>query len=187
MGTYAYTVHVFSLACSLASVVLSGFFAAIVFPMMKNLKPVLPGVSVLASDHWKMAAGYPTAMVFYVSAAAQCVLLVCAGVALWVLARSTAYGVKSGSGAKWSVRGFVSTVSVWGVTQAAVIIPMSMALGRYRQEAAAGNEAGALTAQRVFQNFHNISSVMLLVIAAMLMANVCLAPLLLRASRGAGV
>lgn len=70
--------HVCSLGLWFGGLVMTGAAAAIVFPTMKGLKPVLPEYSGYSGDHWMLAAGHVAARVFAVSDA---VAFVCATVA----------------------------------------------------------------------------------------------------------
>jgi hypothetical protein len=172
--TAYYTLHVACLACLLASVLLSGLFAAVVFPVIKSLEPSLPKVHILQQDHWKMIAGYPAAIIFYVTSAVQLVLMLGALPPAWILARS--FRTRA---ARWPVITTVLASCLWLVTQLTVIIPMAGALRDYRAAAGVNNLEAALSAQATFERYHSLSTAALAILACLLLINIILAPLLL--------
>ena len=54
--------------------VMSGTMAAVIFPTMKQLQPVLPEFVKVPQDHWSLAAGLVMRKVFFISDAVQLVM-----------------------------------------------------------------------------------------------------------------
>ena len=70
-------------------IVMSGAMAAVIFPTMKQLDPVLPDFVSTPGDHWSLAAGLVMRKVFFISDIAQLVLAMVAVVSLTIVAKGS--------------------------------------------------------------------------------------------------
>jgi hypothetical protein len=61
------TVHLVALGLWLGTLVMTGVAAAILFPTVKALDPVIPSYSAYTGEHWRIVAGKPANMVFLYS------------------------------------------------------------------------------------------------------------------------
>ena len=55
-------------------ILMSGAMAAVIFPTMKQLDPVLPAFASTPGDHWSLAAGLVMRKIFFISDIVQLVL-----------------------------------------------------------------------------------------------------------------
>ena len=69
--TICETAHVVSLALWIGAVGMSAVTAAIVFPTMRELDPVLPGYGGYEGEHWALAAGKVAFQVFFAADVVQ--------------------------------------------------------------------------------------------------------------------
>ena len=70
--------------------VMSGTMAAVIFPTMKQLQPVLPEFVKVPQDHWSLAAGLVMRKVFFISDAVQLVMATISVVAGTLVLKSAA-------------------------------------------------------------------------------------------------
>lgn len=82
-----------SLGAWVLVIVMSGAMAAIIFPTMKQLDPVLPEFFSTPGDHWSLAAGLVMRKVFFISDIAQLVLAMIAVVSLTIVLKAGEIGV----------------------------------------------------------------------------------------------
>ena len=61
-------------AAWLMELLMSGAMAAVIFPTMKSLNPVIPGFEKMPQDHWALAAGSVMRIIFLIGDCLQCVL-----------------------------------------------------------------------------------------------------------------
>lgn len=170
-----YTLYITALAVFIASIFLSGLFAAVIFPLIKSLQPLVPGTTISYDDHWKLVAGHPTSFVFYLCSGLQLPLLIISLATGWYLTylqrlRPIAFYL------------LICTVLIWLCIQFGVIIPMAGALQTYREASTAtAPEAKyeAIRAMIIFQRLHPISTAGLAVLIVCGTVNICLAPRLL--------
>lgn len=74
-------------------IAMSGAMAAVIFPTMKQLDPVLPEFVSTPGDHWSLAAGLVMRKVFFISDIAQLVLAMIAVVSLAIVLKAGEIGV----------------------------------------------------------------------------------------------
>lgn len=60
-------IHIVSLSLLIGVVVMSGIFAAVLFPTMKRMDPVLPEFATYTGEHWRVAAGRIASLIFLIS------------------------------------------------------------------------------------------------------------------------
>ncbi len=70
-------------------IVMSGAMAAVIFPTMKQLDPVLPEFVSTPGDHWSLAAGLVMRKVFFISDIAQLVLAMISVVSLTIVLKAS--------------------------------------------------------------------------------------------------
>jgi len=150
-----------AISVALGCLLMSGLIAAVSFPMMKALAPRLPDYPIVFDDHWKIAAGYPAAVVFYAASGVQTLMLLVAGACrLGASTRSL------------TTRALIGTSAIFGGLQLFVIVPMAAALIAYRAAARAGELAQAIESQLRFQQLHVVSTGAMMLLA--LLYIVCL-------------
>ena len=72
------TIHTLALCLWLAALILGGASAAVVFPTMKSVNPMLPDFPGFEADHWKIAAGMVQQRIFFVSDTVQFIAAIAA-------------------------------------------------------------------------------------------------------------
>jgi len=156
------TLHITCLALWLGVIVMTGLFAAILFPMMKQLDPTLPGFASFPHDHWKIAAGHVANRVFTIGTWIQ--------FSLWFICGATWVAIA------WdqSVRKLRITRSgalmftglILTITTNLVILPLNGHLKSYWTAAAKGDTTTALAEQAEFDRLHHLASPAFLAVAA---------------------
>jgi hypothetical protein len=71
------------------TLLMSGGMAAVIFPTMKQLAPVLPEFVKTPQDHWSLAAGLVMRKIFFASDAVQLVLATISVVAMMVVLKGS--------------------------------------------------------------------------------------------------
>lgn len=74
-------------------IVMSGGMAAVIFPTMKQLDPVLPEFVSTPGDHWSLAAGLVMRKVFFISDIAQLIFAMVAVVSLTIVLKASEIGI----------------------------------------------------------------------------------------------
>lgn len=133
---------------------MTSLFAAVVFPLMRDLDPSLPAYAAYDGPHWSLAAGILAERLFEIGfIVVGGALAVCFGalLALWV-------GRRSG-------RAPIARLALWTVTasvftaQIAVLQPrMNDAASDYREAAAAGANETVTEARERFSALHPSAS-----------------------------
>lgn len=148
-------VHFASLGLWLGALGMAGVTAAVLFPTMRELDPVLPAFGAYTGAHWSLAAGHGAAKVFAVSEFVQWAAggLALATLVVSFLARKRA-GI--GIGVPGAIRAGMIAVAV-GLTlyQAAVLGPrMDRNMHAYWDAARAGESETALAHKAAFDADH---------------------------------
>lgn len=161
------TAHVLSLALWLASLLMAGVSAAIVFPTTRALAPRLPAYEAFVGEHWKIAAGHVQQRIFLACDAGQ---LVCGGVAFLTLGL-----MLIGVGMPRLDKRTTTTVRVLATAAALIVLcyhllvlspRMQQNLTAYWSNAEAGRQAEANVAQDAFEVDHPTASRALSLLAA---------------------
>lgn len=134
---------------------MAGATAAILFPTMRELDPVLPAFAAYPDPHWLIAAGEPAAKVFAFSAVVQ---WVAAGVAIASLGFVMLARVRAGIGltiGAWGRVAMVLCAAGLVLYQAAVLAPrMDRNMHAYWDAARAGQLESAAEFKRAFDADH---------------------------------
>jgi hypothetical protein len=141
-------IQIAALGALAGTLCIAGLTAAIAFPAMKRLDPALPGIPVLRSEHWSLAAGYLAHPVLSVAIWAQ--------VSLAAIALAAAIlGAGNRGWTRVGTRTCVIAVLFLGVMQAALLLnTMNPALESYREAAAAGDTVNAKKSKAAFDAVH---------------------------------
>lgn len=157
-GAVFETLHAVALAVWLAVVVGAGLAAAVVFPTMKELDPMLPGFAASPGDHWLIAGGHVGRTVFAISDRVQPVCVVVAVVALAGLTRLRHTG-RGWLAARWAL---VGGAGVMAVASGVWLSPrMDQNLVSYWDAARTGRPAEAAVFRSAFDSDHPKASAML--------------------------
>lgn len=170
------------LALWLALVVGAGMAAAIIFPQVKPLAPIVPSYSAYAGEHWRLAAGIPANRIFAFSTIAQLLfasLTIVALVSCHALARRGHSGGadKRRPGARIVLTICVTLAALAVAGFAFVIWPrMGVNFDAFLAHAKAGDNPAAEAARAAFDKDHPTSSRLFGVIAASLVVAVAALP-----------
>lgn len=170
-------IHAASLAVWLSALVGAGLAAAVVFPVMRDLDPRLPGYASYTGEHWMIAAGHVGRRVFSIADRAQ---LVVSAVAVVSLAVATRLGLSGGVwlAIRWIAVGVAASLAVYN---GLVLAPaMDQDLTTYWAAAREGDGAKAAQYKAAFSAAHPHASMVLQVGAASVLVGVISAA----ASRG---
>lgn len=161
--------HASFLALCLGSVVLSGVVAALTFPALKRLAPVLPGFLTPPEDHWRIAAGHVAFRVFAVSGWVQLACLAAAGAALAIAARR-AFRENL---IHWFILSLLALVIGYN---GAILMPrMTDNLQRYWHASQSGDLSLAASSQQAFDADHPRSTRLLVSLSLLVALGVILA------------
>jgi hypothetical protein len=141
-------------------VVASGLFAAIAFPAVRELAPVVPSMPVMTESHWRVVAGVPTQRNFEVVQAAGWGLAACS-IMLALACRS-----KPGFPAVIQWLSHLAAVAMLAVIQFEVVNPLRAMAGRLHEAMRRGDLADAQAIDRVFKSIHAFATPMMSVMLA---------------------
>lgn len=155
--TFTRALHLFTLGLWLGVIAMSGAAAAILFPTIKELDPLLPEYTAYTGEHWRLAAGLPAERIFLVADIAGFVCSFLAAATFGCLATFFRLPVKSPTTIS---RAFVLAVALACFASNLIIIrpQMNSALNTYRAAALRGDNQAALTHQQAFADLHPIAS-----------------------------
>lgn len=154
------------------ALLLTGAAAAVAFPTMRDLAPLLPKFAAHPDDHWSIAAGHIMRRVFSISDWAQ---IACALVVLATLAAELFTVGWKRLGMAWRVRGAIALVAAQCLAYSALALAprMNGLLDVYWEAARSGDIAAAQDAKAQFDRDHVLARRMMtgvfaLVVAALL-------------------
>lgn len=142
-------------------VIASGLFAALAFPAVRELAPVVPSMPVMTESHWKVVAGVPAQRNFEVVQAAG-----------WVLAAGSIFlsllctgGRGLAAGIQWTAHAVA--VGLLAAIQIAVMSPLNSLGDRLHEAMRRGDLDASLALDREFSAIHSLATPMM---SAMLVA-----------------
>lgn len=139
----------------------SGLFAALAFPAVRELAPVVPSMPVMTESHWKVVAGVPARRNFEVVQAAGWVLA--AGSIILSLLCTGGRGLAAGI--QWTAHAVA--VGLLAAIQIAVMNPLNSLGGRLHEAMRQGDLDASLALDREFSAIHALATPMM---SAMLVA-----------------
>jgi hypothetical protein len=149
-------VHAAALALWLGAIVMTAVFAAIIFPAMRALDPVLPGYAALDGGHWRIAAGQVAARAFRVSDAVEAGALVVGVASFGAQLRRRGAGGRFSASARTVVLAALAAVTVFHVF---VLGPRMARNSRvYWESARAGDLVAAERARGAFEADHPVAT-----------------------------
>jgi hypothetical protein len=170
----AQTLNALSLAVWLGVVVMTGVFAAVTFPTIKELNPTLASHAKYTGEHWLIVAGNVAAKGFFISDMVQFVCAALAIASIGVLWIATPGGLRGKLQAA-RVVALACVISLFCYYFFVLAPGMSENLRQYWQAAAAGDNATALKFKALFDADHPTSSRVLSSLAVLLLAASALA------------
>jgi len=152
-------IHTVALSLLIGVVVMSGIFAAVLFPTMKRMDPLLPEFSTYTGEHWRVAAGRIASLVFLISSWIQGSLFACSLAALFLAPLAARVS-----------RMRLATVAVTAMLLLVVIgvifLPLQQMLHVYWDFAKQGDIERAATTQIRFDALHKFATPSMLALIA---------------------
>lgn len=150
-------VHVCFLGFWAGALVLTAVTAALTFPVMRDLDPVLHGYPGAEDDHWLIVGGHIAAPLFELLAWVQLVCLACCGASLLAMSKA---GWRTGGRRRVRLRLVVLGLSaVLAVYYAGWLVPrMNGNLETYWSAAQDGFSATVNTSRKAFDADHPLAS-----------------------------
>lgn len=132
---------------------MTGGAAAIIFPSVKSLEPVLPGYPDYTGEHWRLAAGFVAARIFALSDIVQFVCAVVTGATLLIVAASAdVWRARIATFLRLSAFGAALLLLAYNFF---LLAPrMNTNLDNYWTAAETGDNEAALDAQQAFMRDH---------------------------------
>ena len=142
-------------------VVASGAFAAVAFPAVRDLAPLVPSMPVMTESHWKVVAGMPAQANFRLVQAVGWVL----GLASMLLALGCQGSKGLGAAAQWISH--AAAIGLLLANQLAVMDPLDRLGSELHAAMRRGDLEAAMELDRQFSTIHRLATPMM---SAMLVA-----------------
>ena len=135
------------------ALLMTGAAAAVAFPTMRDLDPLLPAYGAYPQDHWSIAAGHIMRRVFGISDWTQ---LFCAGAVALTLGIEIALAGWKKLGMAWRVRGAVMLAAIACAAYSALVLAVRMngQLDVYWEAARTGDIETAQSVKAAFDQGH---------------------------------
>jgi len=165
------TIHIAALGIGLGTLVMTGIAAAITFPTMKRLEPVLPDFAAYRGEHHRIAAGQIMDRIFH---AADMLQIACIALGALTLALGVALAPRDtrSSWSRWLGLArallMVAIVGLLAFKQFTLDARMDRELRAFWSAAAAGQQAEADAHRAMFDRDHPIASGLLSAMAVLL-------------------
>lgn len=189
LNTIAEATNALALGLWAGALAMVGVTAAVAFPKMKDLDPLVPAYALYEGDHWRLAAGDLMNFLFNVVDVVGVAALLVAGVCTF--AALFARRSMGGTGVLGKFRMLALAVSGGLMIYAVGVLRPQMddAFNAHRAAATAGDNAGAVEAQAAFDELHapasNAHVAQLVAVAAALVLSVASATSIARREPGA--
>lgn len=164
-----------TLAAWMALVVASGAFAAMAFPAVRDLAPVIPSMPIMTESHWKVVAGVPAQRNFEVVQAAGWLLGACS--ILLALACRGRPGFLAF--VQWCAH--LGAIAMLAFIQFEVVNPMNDLSARLHEAMRRGDLDAAHAIDRVFKAIHGFATPLMSVMVVVILVAMVVA--LIRTAR----
>lgn len=151
------TVHLTALGLWLGSLVMTGVTAALMFPMMKKLDPVLAAYPAYTGDHWMLAAGQIAARVFLWCDAIQFTCMMLCLITLAIILKKCGLSLRRRSSGL-RVLGLLIAVVALGAHQLYLAPRMQLNMRGLWESAQAGNNVEAVKFKELFDKDHPLAT-----------------------------
>lgn len=141
-----------TLVAWMALIVASGAFAAMAFPAVRDLSPVVPSMPVMTESHWKVVAGIPAQRNFR--------LVQAAGWGLGMCSIALAIGCRGRAGVaavvQWAAH--LLAVASLGILQVVVMNPLDRVGSRLHDALRRGDLEASQALDREFAAIHGLAT-----------------------------
>ncbi|CAN5743394.1 hypothetical protein BH11PLA1_BH11PLA1_06950 [soil metagenome] len=166
----AHVLHLLALGVWLGVLIATGAFAAVTFPLVRDLAPVLPSHAAYTGEHWRLVAGRVANRAFGVSDSIQMVCIVvslAAGIIAYVRPAGLVCAVPRRG---WSlvILGVATLIFLGWIVF--LRVPMAVYLDKYWMFAERGNMESAAVFQGYFAQLHPYATNLLVALTLLVLS-----------------